>query len=484
VSERWLWATLLVAACIGVLALLRRRSPLSLPVLAIGMTAVVGTFYPLASLFIEPRSWRNLGDLTEEVLLDAQVDYLAFAVGMLLAVLVAGALRPRLLAAETPPPPATARVRFRDEFVVGGLLAAGTLLYAIYVQRVGLATLTSTHDFAEKYLASRGLGVFLLGLNLMIAACLWAEAGEVSRRTRVVLRAVGLGILAWATLFIAVRAYAAALVLGYAHVLCARRRVRLDQVRPSLVLMLVAAYLGLEGYAILRSTWTVTGDLGRALELAADVGQQDALGSVVGGSELSHPFITTAEVARFEEAGALGGESYLEALLCFVPSFLWPDRPETLAQRFVAEYYPLLDERGGGSAFTFVGEAWWNFGHVTGPLLAGLVLAGLLLLVGAGALRAPHGPVTRLSPYLVYLVLLFHRSQLSALFKSSMSVVLPALALWVLAELLRGVLVERRSLAPTRALAALPRPAIASGPRLATRPGTAPGPGDTRRGAR
>jgi hypothetical protein len=394
------------------------------------------------------------------------VDYLAFAVGLLFATVAAGVLAPRALAPEPPPTPATLRARFRDGLVVWGLLVTGGLLYSIYVSRVGLATLTSTHDFAEKYLASRGLGVFLLGLHLMIAACLWAEAGEVSRRTRLVLRGVGLGIIVWATLFIAVRTYAAAIVLGYAHVACTRGRLRLSQVRPSLVLALLGVYVGLEGYGILRSTWTATGDLGRAIELAAEVGQEEALGSVLGSSELSHPFITTAEVARFEEAGALGGESYLDALLAFVPRFVWSERPETLAERFVAEYYPLVDERGGGAAFTFVGEAWWNFGHILGPLLAGLGLGGALLALRARAVRLPHGAVVRLTPYLLYLVLLFHRNQASALFKASMSVVLPALALWLLGDLLWSALLDRRPL----------RPACAASPSLRPIPLTPPRP--------
>jgi len=167
-SERWIWAGLLLATCTAALALLRRQSPLSLPVLAVGMTAVIGSFYPLLSLFIEPRSWRNLGDLNEVVIQRAQVDYLAFAAGLLLAIGAAGLVLPRALAPEPAPKPVPVRVRFRDGLVVWSLLAVGGLLYSIYVQRIGYGTLTSTHDFAEKYLASRGQGVFLLGLNLMI----------------------------------------------------------------------------------------------------------------------------------------------------------------------------------------------------------------------------------------------------------------------------------------------------------------------------
>ncbi len=435
-NERLFWAAALFAVAGLALLLLRRQSPLSIPVLAVGITAVVGVFYPLASLVVEPRSWRNLSDLSEEALLGTQVDYLAFAVGLTLAVFLAGALRPRGLAAQSSAPEASRRIAFRDAFTTWALLLVGAALYSEYVRRVGYATLSSTHDFAEKYYASRGLGTLLLGLNLMIAACLWAEAGAVGRGTRLALRAVGGAILFWAIAIIAVRTYAAALVLGYVFVFCERRCIQLRRVRVGVLVLMFAAYLGLEGYAILRSTWTRTGDLGAAISMAAKVGKDDALGSVIGGSELSHPFLTAAEIQQFEEPGALRGASYVEAVQVFVPLFLWPDRPTTLAQRYVAEYYPALDARGGGSAFSFVAEAWWNFGHVFGPLLAGALLGALLMLLHERARRRPHGIVQRLVPYLVFIVLLFHRSQLSASFKLAMGVVLPAVALALLAEAL------------------------------------------------
>lgn len=462
-NERLLWAAALCAVASFTLVLLRRQSPLSAPVLAVGITAVVGVFYPLASLVIEPRSWRNLGDLSEEALLGTQVDYLAFASGLALAVLLAGALWPRSLAEPRPAPESSRRIQFRDTFTTWALLILGALLYGEYVRRVGYATLSSTQDFAEKYFASRGLGTLLIGLNIMIAACLWAEAGAVGKGTRTALRVVGAAILFWAIAVIAVRTYAAALVLGYVFVFCDKRLIQLRRVRIGVLVMMLAAYLGMEGYAIMRSTWSTTGDLGMAVRMAAQVDKGRALGSVIGGSELSHPFLTAVEIEQFEEPGELGGESYVDALLAFVPLFLWPDRPSTLAQRYVAEYYPALDERGGGSAFSFVAEAWWNFGHVLGPLFAGTLLGALFMLLHWRSRKSPHGLVQRLLPYMIFIVVLFHRSQLSASFKLAMSVVLPAVGLALLAETLWiGLIAPKRVGRASRSIAPDSPPSLAT----------------------
>lgn len=460
---------------VGALGLffLRRQSPTSLPVLAIVISITCGVFYPVATIWINPRSWRNISNLSEESILGTQIDYLAFGLGILTAILLGGALWRRLLAEPRPAPAAPHRVVFRDTFMAWGLLIFGGILYANYVRNVGLVTLVSTEDFADKYLASRGLGVYLIGLNVMMVGCLWAEASQVSKRTRWLMRVVGAGIIAWATLFIAVRTYAAAMIIGYTVIYARDHRIQLRQIRLRLVLLILCAYVGMEAYAILRSSWKLTGDLGAAIELARSTDADDAFGAVVGGSELSHPFLTMVEIMEYEEAGELRGRSYLDAVLAFVPLFLWDERPQTLAQIYVAKYYPAVDERGGGSAFTFVGEAWWNFGHIFGPWFTGTLLGLFLLFCHHRSQRYPHGLVNRIVPYTTFLVLLFHRSQVSASFKQVMSIVLPCLVFAVLAELVWQVLLAPRLPAPGRASSrpspALPRPLeaapLSSGPR-------------------
>ena len=436
-SERWLLALPLLAACGACLWLGRRLSALHPVLLAVGLTAAVGTFYPLATLAVTPITWRNVRGMPEEVLLGVQAEYLAFGLG-LLALVLAGRFRRGLLAGGRGPrtlPPRTGGERRRDALVAWGLLAAGALLYALYVRVVGLEALLDKVDLAEKYRVSRGLGPMMFGLNMVIAGCLWAEAAFGSARAKLPFRIAALAVVAWSIGFIAVRSYSIAVLLGHLYLFCERRGIELRRVRLRVLAALLGLYLGLETYAQVRGSWD--GDATALLEAVQELDATSAvtLGQVVGGSELSHPFITAMEVARYEEAGALGLDAYAEGLASFVPLALRPDRPPTIAQTFAAEYYPLVVDRGGGTAFSLVGEAWWSLGSLVGPFLVGLACGAGLLAVAGASRRDPHGVVARLVPYGLFLVLCMHRSSLGTSAKQLATILVPVLALSAAARL-------------------------------------------------
>lgn|GEM_PF-2127716 len=459
-SERLSLALLLVGVGLVAVALLRRHSPLGPLTLAMGMTVACGVFYPVATIWIEPFSWRRVHDLAEASILGTQADYLAFGVGLLTAIGLSTLIWRRALASPVDPPPPTRRQVFRDCVVSLGLVLVGGLLYAQFVREVGLATLTASHDFASKYLAARGLGIQLIGLKLMIAGCLWGEAGEVPRRLRRFLRCLALAIAAWSILFIAVRTYAVALGLGYVMIFARDRHVELRQLKPGLLVALLLAYAGSEAYALLRSSWNATGNLGSAVQMAMRTNGDQALGALVGGSELSHPFLTLAEVREHEESGVLAGQSYVDAVLAFVPLVIWDERPQTLAQIYVQKYYPAIDERGGGTAFSFVAEAWWNFGRLFGPWFVGTAIGLFLLTLHQRSRLHPHGFANRFLPYLTYILILMHRNQASSLFKQVMAIALPCIGLALAAEVLWRSFLARHH--RPRALR------VPSGPRLVT----------------
>ncbi len=443
-SERWLLALPLIAATAVGLWLSRRLSALHPLVFALVLSAAVGVFYPLATLFVTPITWRSVHGLPEEVLRAVQADYLAFGLGLVAAVALGhgrGVLRRGADLAQTP---RTARQRRRDALVPWGLLLGGAALYALYVRAVGLAPLLNKVDLAEKYRVSAGLGPLMFGLNLMTVATLWAEAAFERPRAKLPFRLASLGIVVWSMAFIAVRSYSVAVLLGYLYLFCERRRIELRNLRPRVLVMLAALYLAAETYAQVRGAWNGDGtallEAARNLEATSEV----TLGQVVGGSEISHPFITAMEVARYEEAGALRGRSYLEALDTLVPLALHPDRPPTLAQSFAAEYYPLVVDRGGGTAFSLVGEAWWNVAPLVGPFLVGLLSGLVLLAVAVASRRSPHGVVARLAPYGISLVLAMHRSTLGTTAKQLVLILIPTLLLALAAELLAGALPQRR----------------------------------------
>jgi hypothetical protein len=438
-NERWLLALALYAVGIFGLWLLRRQSPFSLPVIGLGATMLIGTFYPLMSLYVQPRSWRNTENISEAALLATQVEYLSFAVGLVIALLVACVLRRDALdtqgaAAEVAAPGRF--VRFRDGVIAWGLVLGGGLLYGAYVAQVGLGTLLVTDDFASKYLESRGMGTLQFGLNLMIAGALWGEVSRPSRASRFGLRCVAAMVFVWCFLFIAVRSQGVAVILGYLAAYCMNHSVQIRRVKPRAVILLFAAYFAAESYAIVRSSWMGSGDFMRAVEIARSADSDDSLSGVVGGSELSHPFLTAAELLQYEEGGELLGESYVNAATAFIPLFLLPDRPMTLSEEFVSEYYPAVDDRGGGTSFSMVAEAWWNFGTVFGSLLIGLLVGALLIWSSISARIHAHGLVHRVLPYSATLTLLFHRTHVQANFKQVVSLLLPVFTLLIVARVL------------------------------------------------
>ncbi|MEO1696040.1 MAG: O-antigen polysaccharide polymerase Wzy [Planctomycetota bacterium] len=450
-SERLLLSVPTLAVLVAALWSSRRRSPLSPTVVALGATAVVATFFPLLSALVRPLSWRHGVHLSSEHVLAAQVQYLGFALGLAAtcaslrlrrAPLVARASRP--LPRRGRPGPTAADARARDGIVAAGLVVGGALLYSVYVWKVGLGPLLDRSNFAEKYRVSSGLGTFYAGLNLILAGCLWAEASDLARRSKNVFRACAFGVLVWAVFFIAVRTYAATLVLGYLYLWTVRRGFTLSRVRPTLVLLVALSYVGVEAYALLRSVWH--GGIGSAVEALHDQASQAdrMLGQVIGGSEFSHPFLTQMELGRYEQPGALGGASYLQGVHGLAPSWLVPDRGPTVAQTFARSHYPELAERGGGTAFSLVGEAWWNFGSFVGPLVLGLLCGALLSRLERSLRTVPLGVPSRIVPYALHLVLLAHRNSSASLLKQAFVVALPLALLLCAAALLRGASRTRR----------------------------------------
>jgi hypothetical protein len=433
-TERFVLAFLHWCVIAGALVLLRKRSPTHLFVLALFSTALVGTFYPLLSSFIEPSTWRNVSQPSEALVLDTQKEYLAYAVGLFCALLAARALG-RGQRASAPVPRVEPSVRRRDLTVAFGLITIGAALYLVYLAGVGIEALLNREDYAEKYLLSSGLGPFAFGIMIMIAGCLWAEASDIAPRYRNAARMVAAGLTVWSVGLISVRTNVVVLCLGYAWIFCTKRRVELQRVRLSLVAALLVTYVGLEGFSLFRGATQEAG-LESALTL---IGRQseDSLASVVGGSELSHPFLTTMEVAQSERAGELGGRSYLDAIPALAPIALVPDRPETLSEGFVRTQYGDIAARGGGAAFSLVAEAWWNFGEIVGPLVAGLVFGLLLLFLEHLAARSPHGALARLTPYCLYLVVIAHRSESAILTKQLFAISMPVVALLFTAETIR-----------------------------------------------
>lgn len=451
IYERIALAVPVLVMALTTLWVARRRSPLEPALIALVMTIIVATFFPIASALVKPLSWRHGVHLPHENVLSTQWQYVWFVVGLCAVIARVRLFRSRNGAARVGAAPApdtqTGWTRYRDLVVAGGLVVGGGLLYSAYIYKVGLGPLLDRDNFAEKYRVSSGLGPLYAGLNLMIVGCLWAEASQLARGTRRLFAMLAAAIFIWSVAFVAVRTYAAALGLGYLYMFCRRREFTISRVRPSWVVMLLAGYVGVEVHSLLRSVWT--GSITEAMSTLSEEAPriEQTLGQVVGGSEFSHPFLTMMELQRYEEGGAMLGRTYLDGLAAIMPLALMPDRGPTIAQDFANRHYPELAERGGGTAFSLVGEAWWNFGDILGPLLCGLALGWLLMGIETQNRLRPSGVLLRFTPYLLHLILLVHRNSFSSIAKQLFTVGLPICLLLAAAQLTWSGL-GRRSGAP------------------------------------
>jgi hypothetical protein len=370
--------------------------------------------------------------------LGAQREYLGFAVGLLLvcglawmpgwqgidAIRVGG--RPRLRRHQVE------ELTRRDLILASSLIVVGGLLYFGYVTRVGLGVLVDRDDYGRKYLLSEGLGVLAVGLILMMAGCLWAEVSPLSRARKAPFRLIALALAIWSVGFMSMRSNMMALLLGYLWIHCRRRGVMVGGIRLRFLLVIALGYVGMESFSVLRGSWSM--GRGEAWELVRS-NPEESLASIVGGSELAHPFLTTLEVMQSHMPGELAARSYRDALPALVPRALDPDRPETLSEGFVREHYAQYAELGGGTGFSLVAEAWLNLGSFWGPLAVGLLFGALLMLLEVAASANPEGILARLAPNAAFLAAVAHRAESASLLKHAVAIILPVLLCWLASDL-------------------------------------------------
>lgn len=141
---------------------------------------------------------------------------------------------------------------------------------------------------------------------------------------------------------------------------------------------------------------------------------------VFKNSEPAGPYVSLNKIVSEEETDWLLGESYLSLFYFWIPRSIMPNRPLDLAEKFarsnIANWKP-----GQGMGFSFMAEAYWNFG-VLGAFLQytffGL-LFGLTLRMTFYLLGGLDGPAAVALVYIVstYCLFTMHRGPFVQSFK-------------------------------------------------------------------
>jgi hypothetical protein len=401
------------------------QSPLHAVFLLIILTIINGLFFPILSVFFEPLTWRDLSGYNEVVSFEVQLDYLIFGIGLLLSYLFFNKLiisnKASKVITSLPRPSKISR----DDFIFFGLASAGLAIYAIYISNIGLDVVTSTETFTEKYLLSRGLGFYSFGINLVILACFFGEESD-RRLIKFFSRSLALCVIIWSLGFIYIRTYAVILIIGYLYLFLRYKNINIKDIRIKPLLITLILWIFIELFSFYRGVIKSNQDFSNInLYELSEQNYEKFIGATVGGSEFSHNFITAFELRRDVEDNFLLGSSYLESLLILIPKGIFPDRPETLPEWFARTYYPVFYEKGGGTAFSIVGEAWLNFGPFFGAFIVSFII-GLSLSWMEWKVRVrPGSIVARVSPYVIFLTLILHRAAWAATIKQIFMAIIP-----------------------------------------------------------
>jgi oligosaccharide repeat unit polymerase len=268
--------------------------------------------------------------------------------------------------------------RQRIRLVGWGLLFI-SVIPAFLLLRDAVVTVLSSGYFGLYQLeAATGFGATRRVLaSFLVPAALFLLAGSQGRRSAIVVSL--LVILAYALLqfFLGSRSAAAMPLLAYAWLW--HRWVR---PLPRLVLVAGAAVLLFVVFPLVRITRITAGSerLSLAALSASFVSIQNP--AIAAISEMGGSMMTVAHTLNLVPAvrGFDFGAGYVYALLTLVPNLFWAVHP-TIAHGLAAQWLvqtinPAYAALGGGYGFSFIAEAYLNFGWFGAPVI--LSLMGLL----------------------------------------------------------------------------------------------------------
>ena len=290
----------------------------------------------------------------------------------------------------------------RIELALFGTLFVGGWLWRLYAFSAGLMYGTHLGTRLDSSAASNLLGSLSSAATLGI----WGLV-VFSRRIRPVLLFILLEI-AW-KLASGSKGGMLHVLLPLAALLLNRRIIRVNGrflvATVLLVLLFVGSFVAVRGYRSAVAQQVIDSGYENVDLVAAvteiEIGQEDldAVGETLSKRlNLAERFMMIASDEQRQDE-TWRGESYVNALLWFVPRTLWPDKPAMSMGRWFATKHLRWDETTNSEAgVTVWGEAYLNFG-----LLASLLIPALWIIT----LQAAYILLSRTGPWgmlcLVYL---------------------------------------------------------------------------------
>ena len=405
-------SVVLIAMLFAFLSVNSYRSASSLIVFQYAVVTVISCLYVIASSTTQIKTWRNIGELTPEIVFTTQLLYILFLAGVFIA---------SILVVERKASPESHQylsvsnqfsVR-QAEFFTFVFLFAGITLYGIYILLVGISSLVNTNNFAQKYADSTSTGPLYFGLTLIIMAAFWAETEGVSRWLNKLARGTIIVVLIWVLFFVHTRWPIVMTGVGYFSIIARRSDMRVRNIKFHWVLAGAVGLVLFEGFSIYRGLLSS----GAGWQSLFSGGFLTKLQIAFGGSELVHPFITAGEVIKFHIGQPANFLSFFSAFKTLIPSFLISDRGLSEAQQFAQIHYSTLFQRGGGTGYTIVGGTFKYFPVYIGTFLTGLSIGLYNAYIDRYVAQKPRSVIAGILPALFFYALFSERMGMIAYIK-------------------------------------------------------------------
>jgi hypothetical protein len=125
------------------------------------------------------------------------------------------------------------------------------------------------------------------------------------------------------------------------------------------------------------------------------------------------------------------GRNIINEILVFVPRVLYPDRPNSMPEEFVAQFYPGVLEAGGGYGFFILQEGYWMLG-LPGVLISMYLYGFGLERLYRWFLRNSHSTLATILYAWVYSILVVSsvRGGIVGSLRAALFTAFPLLCLW------------------------------------------------------